>query len=180
MKHSKLLPILAIAGLFMLQSCDDELFDITENFTYEHEFVIYSDDSSVDHAEVIDFAAQESLIKNYGSKIKKIEVESIHYWIKEHNGSEEQTMQTVSLSVANDDGSDDTDIISLQDINLHQLLNNSTQLNPNANGVLKLSSLMESPPHSFMLLFRAAISEVPADFTIVFSFDLKMTANPLK
>jgi hypothetical protein len=60
------------------------------------------------------------------------------------------------------------------------LLNNPTDLNPNMTGVTKLGGLIESPPHEFMLIFGANVSDSPVDFTVVFEFKTKMTANPLK
>jgi hypothetical protein len=180
MKKIYLLSVMALTGLFMLQSCDDELFDVNETFTFEHEFAVFATETTVADSDVIDLSAKEVLIEQYGSKIKKIEIESIRYWLKRHEGSQEQTLQSSYLRVANADGSDVKEIVSLNNVKLADLYYNPTDLNPNMSGVTKLAGLIESPPHNFMLLFGANVNDSPVDFTVVFEFKAKMTANPLK
>lgn len=177
MKLFRLLPI--ITGLFMLSSCDEEIFDINETFTFEHEFAIFATEATVLESEVIDLAAKEVLIEKYGSKIKSIEIESVRYWLKRHEGAPGQTLQSSYLRVANPDGSDVNEIAALNNVVLANLMNNPTTLNSNTQGITKLAGLIETPPHSFTLIYGATLSEVPADFTIVFEFKAKMTANPL-
>jgi hypothetical protein len=180
MKLFRLLPVLAIAGLFMLPSCDDELFDINESFTFEHEFAIFATEATVLESEVIDLAAKEVLIEKYGSKIKSIEIESVRYWLKRHEGAPGQKLQSSYLRVANPDGSDVMEIATLNNEVLANLMNNPITRIPNMQGITKLAGLIETPPHTFTLIYGATLNEVPADFTIVFEFKAKMTANPLK
>ena len=173
------LPFIAIFGLFLLNSCDEDLFDITETFTFEHEFVVFEQDDSFQEFISINLSQKETLIEQYGSKIKKIEIQEVKYHLKAHNGSQEQKLVNLSLKSANADGSDPRNIVELQDVVLSGLLNNPTVLNVNAQGIQKLNNLIETPPHTFGLFMEAQVDETPADFTVVFTFRTRMTANPL-
>jgi hypothetical protein len=179
MKKIKFLPVLILSSFLFFQSCDEDLFDVTENFTFQHEFVIYADEDSFTDTSLVNLGEENSLIQQYGSKIKQIEVQSIKYWLIAHNGSDEQKLNTITLRVANTDGSDAKDIVMLENIALHQLLNNPTDVTIEQDGRSKLEDLVEVPPHSFQYSVEASINEVPADFTLVFEVTAKMTANPL-
>ncbi len=179
MKTLKLLPLLALSGLLFFQACDDDLLDVTETFTFEHEFVIYDDEATAEQTAVVDLSEDESLISQYGSKIKDIEIQSVKYWLKAHNGSEEQQFNSVVLNVANTDGTDVQSMVAMENVLLHSLLNNPTDLSIGTPGILKLENLVENDPHAFMYIFEASLNEAPADFTIVFEVKAKMTANPL-
>ncbi len=179
MKKFKLLPVLALATMFLFVACDDDLLDVTESFTFETEFVVFSGEPSFTDNRVVDLAQDQSLINQYGSKIKRIELESVRYWLKAHEGTETQQLESLTLNVANADGTDSKNIIQLDNLVLAALLNNPTDLPLNSTGVNKLETLAAEPPHQFLYLLEATANEVPLDFTIVFEVTAKMTANPL-
>lgn len=179
MKTSFLTPVLALLGLFMLSSCDEDLFDVTETFTFEHEFVVYENDDSFLEFESVNLSQKETLIDDYGSKIKKIEILEVKYHLKAHQGSEEQKVINFSLYASNPDGTDEKNIVDLQNVVLHDLLFNPTVLDVNTDGVQKLGGLIENPPHTFGIKLMGQVDETPTDFTVVFSFKARMTANPL-
>lgn len=180
MKLIRFFPLLALFSLLTLQSCDDELFDVKESFTFQQEFVVLTNDATYQDQAIVNLAEKETLIEDYGSKIKDIEIESVKYWLKAHNGSTDQRLDYVSLEVANADASDVSGIADLQNVNLAALLNNSTALSAEATGIAKLENLIKQQPHTFMLKLNAGFNEVPADFIVVFEFKVKMTANALK
>lgn len=179
MKTSFLTPVLALLGLFLLNSCDDDLFDVTETFTFEHEFVVYENDDSILEFASVDLSQKETLIEDYGSKIKKIEILEVKYHLKAHQGSEEQKVLNLSLFASNPNGTDEKNIADLQNVVLHDLLFNPTVIDVNTAGVEKLGDLIENPPHTFGIKLTGQVDETPADFTVVFSFKARMTANPL-
>ena len=179
MKSYLTFSLTAVLGLFLLSSCDKDIFDITETFTFEHEFVVFENDDSFQEFVSINMSQKETLIEQYGSKIKKIDIEEVKYHLRAHNGSSEQKLVNFTLKSANPDGSDAITIVQLQDVVLSDLLNNPTVLNVNSQGIQKLNNLIEKSPHTFGLKLEAEIDETPADFTVVFSFKTKMTANPL-
>ncbi|MFW5687756.1 MAG: hypothetical protein ACOCXV_02405, partial [Bacteroidota bacterium] len=156
-----------------------DILDVTESFTFQHEFVIYSNQASFTDTALVNLGVDHPLIEEYGSKIKQIEVQSIKYWLIAHNGSDEQMLNTLTLRVANADGTDARDVVALENIALHQLLNNPTDLTIIPEGRSKLEDLVELPPHAFEYSIESSINEVPADFTLVFEVTAKMTANPL-
>ncbi len=179
MKKFKLFTIVILSGFLFLQACDDDLFDVNETFTFEHEFVVYAEEASVQMTSLLDLTEKDDLIDQYGSKIKEIEVQGVKYWLKTFNGSEEQMLNTLHLQVANPDGSDKKTMVQLENIVLHQLVNNPASLPIDTEGVSKLEDLVEIPPHTLMYFLDVNLNEVPADFTIVFEVTAKMTANPL-
>ncbi|TVQ11211.1 MAG: hypothetical protein EA361_12965 [Bacteroidetes bacterium] len=179
MKKFKILTVVVLSGFLLLQACDDDLFDVSETFTFEHEFVVYSEETSAELTSLVNLSQEQDLINQYGSKIKSIEVQGVKYWLKSFTGSEEQMMNTLQLQVANPDGSDAKTMVQLENIALHQLLNSPVDLPINTEGVSKLEDLVEVAPHSLMYFLDVSINEVPADFTIVFEITAKMTANPL-
>ena len=179
MKTSFITPVLAIFGLFMLNSCDKDLFDVKETFTFEHEFVVYENDDSFLEFASVNLSQKETIIGDYGSKIKKIEILEVKYHLKAHQGSEEQKLISFNLIASNPDGADEKNIVDLQNVVLHDLLFNPTVLDVNTDGVEKLGDLIENQPHTFGVKLTGQVDETPADFTVVFSFRARMTANPL-
>jgi hypothetical protein len=179
MKNLKLFSVLAISGLMFFQSCGDDLFDIAETVTFEHEFVVNAGSASYSETQVVDLSEDNELIGKYGSKIKDIEVESIRYWLKAHNGSATQEVTRLNIKVANADATDAKSLIDLQNSVLAELVNNPTFLDINVEGVMKLENLATNAPHSFSYLINVEGNEVPYDFTLVVEVKAKMTANPL-
>ncbi|HPR56890.1 MAG TPA: hypothetical protein PK915_00795 [Bacteroidales bacterium] len=180
MKTKFLLMFAALFGVFLFNSCDEDLLDITETFTYETEMVILSDDLTFSKTEDVDMTASEDLIEKYGEKIKDIEIEEVTYWLTAFNGSEEQKIIESSLVVADENGADPKNIVTINDVLLQPLMNNETELTVNVEGIDRLSSLMETPPHKLQLIFNTTTNEAPLDFTVKFKFKVKMTANPLE
>ncbi|MFN2395037.1 MAG: hypothetical protein ABR597_05055 [Bacteroidales bacterium] len=179
MKTTALLSFFLTASLFLFNGCEKAIFDITENFTFEHEFAITGSDNSFDEFASVNLSEEETLIEQYGSKIKKIEILEVKYHLKNHNGSDEQTLIHFDVYSANPDGSDEKLIAELQDINLSNLVMNPTVLDVNDEGILKLAGLIEDSPHTFGLKSSGQVNEAPVDFTVVLTFKARMTANPL-
>lgn len=169
---------LLLTGLFLFTRCEDVL-DITESFTYEAEFVVTSQSTTYSNTQVIDISSEVDLIAQYGDKIKDIQIEEVKYWLTAFNGTETQKMNLTTLNVANEDGTDPVNIATVQDQLLQPLLNTPTQLTVNQAGVDKLANLIQNSPYKFQLNFSSEANEAPLDFTVKFSFTIKMTANPL-
>ena len=171
--------LLAVLGLLLMNSCDEDLLDVEQTFEFEEEFVVLTNENTFEGSELFDLAAEVDLIDEYGNKIKDVIIEEASFWLKEFNGSDEQKMLGGSLFVSNPDGSSKTLIIEMGEYVLHELVNNPANLNLNTAGVNKLGDLAANPPHRFMLHYDAEVNEAPLDFTIVFKFKAKMVANPL-
>lgn len=168
-----------IAGLFVFQSCDEDLLDVTESFTYETELVVLSNDLTYSITQDIDLAADVDLINQYGDKIKDIEIKEVKYWLTIFDGSEEQKIIEATVVIAEENGNNPTTIATIQNQLLQPLLNTETDLALNQAGVDKLSDLIENPPHKFRLIFNTTCNEVPLNFTVKLKFTIEMTANPL-
>ncbi len=179
MKKFKILSVFVLSGFLFLQACDDDLFDVNENFTFEQAFVVFSEDTTIDLSSLMNLSEDHDLINKYGSKIKRIEVQGVKYWLTSFNGTEEQMLNTLQLQVANPDGSDARTMVQLENIALHQVLNSPVDLPINTEGISKMEDLVEVQPHTLMYFLDASVNETPADFTIVFEVTAKMTANPL-
>lgn len=171
--------MMAVAALFLVYGCEDDLLDITEEFEYETEMVVFSNDTTYTISQNIDLADSVDLINEYGDKIKDIEIVEVKYWLIAHEGSEEQLLTEATLTVADQGLADQKTIATIEDQLLHVLVGNQTNLDVNQEGIDKLADLIENPPHKFNLTFTTAANEAPLDFTIKFYFKIKMTANPL-
>ena len=178
MRKSGFVLLVTVASLFSLSSCEDWL-DVKKTFTFEHEFHVTSGDLSFQEFVIIEMQNEESLIEEYGSKIKDIEIEEVRYWLTDHQGSLDQQYNSLILDVAEADGSDSRNIVTLQDVVLAPLLGTPAILSTNDQGIEKLSDLIRTPPHTFSLDLAGDVNEVPVDFRVVFEFKIRMTANPL-
>jgi hypothetical protein len=178
MKTHVTITLIVLTSLFLLPSCND-LLDVTRSFTFEHEFHVTSSDQVFQENVLIDMAMEESLIADYGSKIKKIEIEEVRCWLTSQLGPENQQYNELILNIANDDGSDIKNIFNLQNLVLSELLNNPTALEINAQGIQKLSEKIKTPPHKFSFQLSGNVNETPVNFRMVVELKIKMTANPL-
>jgi hypothetical protein len=179
MKLKVLFLAMAVAALFVLYSCEDDLLDVTEEFEYSIEMVVSSDDSTYTASELVDLAENEELIEKYGDKIKDITVLEVKYWLTKHVGPDEQKITEATLKVANEDLTDQKTIATIEDKILKDLVDNETVLEINQEGLDKMATLIENPPHKFNLSFNSTADEAPLDFTVKFWFRIEMVANPL-
>ena len=164
---------------FSMLSCKS-LLDVKRSFSFSQEFTISEDHIlSFSEFEVVDMTVAESLIGEYGSKIKDIEIEEIKYWLKAHQGPGGQTVTNFVLDVARADGSNATNIVTLSNVALAGLLNNPTVAAVNPTGVALASELIKNAPHKLKFLTSGNVNEGPISFTVVVELKIKMTANPL-
>lgn len=178
---SKLLMLFALSGMFLFQSCEDDLLDITEEFYYSSELNVSTSDSAMMVSEVVDMTDQSSIIDEYKDKIETIEITEVKYWLTMHEGSETQEIIEATLKIANEDGSDETLIATIQDQVLSEIKDeeNAIELPIEQAGVDKMAQLIKNEPHSFQIVYNTACNEAPLDFTVKFQFKVKMVANPL-
>jgi hypothetical protein len=171
--------VLALVFSFTMLSCK-ELLDVRRTFTFSQEFTIADGENlSFSEFEVVDMTVAESLINEYGSKIKDIEIEELKYWLKAHQGPDGQTVTNFVLDVARADGSNVTNIVTLSNVALAGLLNNPTVATVNNGGIALASELIKTAPHKLKFLTSGNVNEGPISFTVVVDFKIKMTANPL-
>ena len=178
MKNLRIISAFLLGSIFLLQACDDGLLDVVETFTFTHEFPVVAAETSFNTDDLINLS-QESLINEYGSKIKKIEIEEVKYWVKNFEGNDTQELTNLELSVADPDGTDSKHIAHLQNIALSSLIDTPTDLAINNEGKEKLEYNVKNPPHSFSYLLDLAVNEGPASFTLAVEVRVRMTANPL-
>lgn len=171
---------LAIAGIFILNSCEEDLLDITEDFYYEQEIEVSTGDSIMTVIEVVDMAAYSDLIEQYGDKIKDIEISEVKYWLTFFEGEDDQEIVEASLKVANGDGSDETLIAEILNQNLKALLDTPTELPVQQAGLDKMADLIEAAPHVFQLSYNTTCNKGPLNFKIKFQFKVSLTANPVE
>ncbi len=175
-----ILILMAFSGLFLLQSCDEDLLDVEKTFEFEGRFVIDSSEPHFSGTQAFNLAEDENLIDEYGDKIKEVTIEEISLWLEDFTGSDEQMLTEGSLSVSDQSGTGGyTEIIILSNYLLHELVGEPASINLQQAGVNKLGDLIAKKPHAFMLDFTAAFNESPLDFTLKLKFKAKMVANPL-
>ena len=180
MKKQILLISLACLAMACLSGCE-ELFDVEESFTFEHEFTVNTSQTSFSSSDLIDLSASSDVIGEYGSKIKEVRVEQLEIWLKRFNGSETQLLENALLAVSEPDGpgSGYSVIAEMEDMLLQSLLNSPVVLQTEKSGRDALGELAANPPHRFRMEFNASADEGPVDFTAVVRVTATMVANPL-
>ena len=171
---------LAIAGLFFMNSCEEDLLDITENFNYEQEIHVSTGDSTMTVVEVVDMVAYSDLIAQYGDKIKDIKISEVKYWLTFFEGEDDQEIVEATLKVANGDGTDETLIAEIANQNLQALLDTPTELPVQQAGLDKMADLIEATPHVFQLSYNTTCNKGPLNFKIKFQFKVALTASPIE
>ena len=177
----KLLSLLALAGMFLFQSCEDDLLDITEDFYYSSEMQVFTTDTAMMVTEVVDMAAQSDIIDTYKDNIQEIRITEVKYWLTFHEGSDTQEILESTLKVAGEDGSGEELIATIEDQVLADIIGeeNAQELTVQQGGVDRMASLIKEAPHIFQLQYITACNEGPLNFTVKFQFKVEMTANPL-
>ena len=170
----------AVFALFFLVACDEDLLDVEESFSFSFKVEVDTDQAQFSETEVIDLAADVSLIKNYGNLIKEVTLDHVIVQIVDFDGNIDVTLTTGTLYVLTKDGLNPQLITNLSGLNLEDLVD-PTELDLNAAGVNLLGELAKTPPHSFKLKYDVEIDEedVPVKFTAKFDFTATMVANPL-
>jgi hypothetical protein len=179
MKTRTFISIFAVLGLFLLNSCEDDLLDINESFYYEQEIQVFTTDSVMNSTVVVNMADYEDLIDEYGDKIKDIEISDVKYWLTQFEGDADQEIIISNVMVADADGSDPILIAEIANQNLSALLDTQTELPVNQAGLDKMSDLIQNPPHMFQLIYDTQCNKAPLNFTVKFQFNIALTANPL-
>lgn len=180
---SKIILFLAIASMFVLQSCEEDLLNINESFYYESEFEVLSPDSitMISVSELVDMSAQDSLINKYKDKIQTVEISDVNYWITDFVGSDDQQITEATLKVATENGSNEQLITTIQNqiLSAIQEKENSVVLVVEQAGIDQMANLIKNDPYKFQLLFAGEGNEAPLNFTIHFNFKVNIVANPL-
>jgi hypothetical protein len=177
--RTRIFSILAIAFLFAFASCEDDLLDITEEFSYEREIVVFTTDTVASALEIIDMKEASSIISEYKDKIKTIEITGVEYWLTFFEGTNDQSIIIASLKVGNESGGDQMLIAEVANKNLKALFETPTQLEVQQAGLDKMAELIKNDPHKFSLNYNTACNKGPLNFKVKFKFTIKMVANPL-
>jgi hypothetical protein len=170
--------VFVISLLVLFTGCKD-LFDIEEDFSFQQEFVVRGNPLSYSESEVVDLNDKSSVVKEHADKIRNSNIKEIRIWVKSHNGSQDQSVVSASLTVAEADGSGPATIASMQNQNLFSLLGQPQLLVLNKQGTDKLNDLIQHAPNTLMVTFSGLLNEGPADFVVVVEFSGTLTANPL-
>jgi hypothetical protein len=179
MKARILFSLFTVTAIFLLNSCEDDLLDFTDSFYYEQEIQVFTTDSAMTSAEVVDMAAYSDLIEQYSDKIKTIEISEATYWLTFFDGDDDQEIIISNLKVAGEDGSDPVLIAEVANQNLLAMVDNQAELPVNQAGLDKMADLIKNQPHIFQLIYDTECNKPPLNFKIKFKFKITITANPL-
>ncbi len=167
---------LVAATVLMTSSCKKDLLDIQEEFDLKTSIVVYGNNPSFTGEELLDAASESDMISKYADHIKSIEVLEISYYVSAFSGPVTQQINSGSLMVAESDGSDSHLIATVQNVNLLSAAYEST-LTYDQTAINKLTDLIKNDPHQAMIYLTGDVNEVPADFTVVVKFRVKMVAE---
>lgn len=170
---------IAVTGLFLFQSCEDSLLDFNQTLTYSYEVPVVSVDSVFAISELVDLASQDSIINEYGSKIKEINIIEVKYWLTAFEGDDDQTIIEATLKIADENNAGEKTITTISNQNLKALLNTPTVLNVNQDAINSMQELIKNSPHKFRLSFANSSNKPPLNFKVNFEFKYELVANPL-
>jgi len=180
MKSRLFVLFVAAASAFMLQSCEDtSILDVTQTLTYSYEVQVVGVDTVFTNTQVVDLAAEDSIIAEYGSKIKEINVQEVKYWLTTFEGADDQSIIEATLKVADQNGGTVQTISTITNQNLKALLDTPTVLTVNQDAINSLQDYIKNAPHKFQLAFNSACNKGPLNFTVKFEITFEMVANPL-
>jgi len=179
MKKTIFALLMAVAGIFALQSCEDSLLDFSQTLTYTYEVPVASADSVFSITELIDLASQDSIINEYGSKIKEINIIEVKYWLTAFEGDADQSIIQATLKIADENNAGEQIITTINNQNLQALLNTPTVLDVNQDAINSMQDLIKNSPHKFTLSFANSCNKAPLNFKVKFEFKYELVANPL-
>ena len=162
---------------FISPACEE--LDVSYEFFIEHEIEVVSSSKEFDVEEILNASDASSYIKEYGDKIKSIDILDVTFQLTRFNGPDSQQINTATLKVSDENGGGPVEISTITNINLLDALNNVQPLQVNPAGVDRLAALIKAPPHTAMLTFVGNANEEPLDFKVLFRFKVVMVASPL-
>ena len=177
MKRMLLISIMALLAFTINTSCDK--LDITEEF--EIEITFQANSSTADYTDMVLFDATESsdVIADYANKIEKIEIQRVTVKLLTFNGEPGQEIVTNSLVVADENGDGEALIATVTNQPLEPLLTTPLEVTIDQAGIDRFSELIKNSPHKARVTNSGSADSTPIDFTCVFTFEVRMTANPL-
>ena len=177
MKKSIVLSMILFLALGLMTGCSK--LDITEEFDIEITFVANSSTAAYDDEVVFDATESSDIIADYANKIKEIEILDVTVRLTSFSGPDDQKIILNTLSVANEDGDGETTVGTVADVLLKPLLDTEMPVTIEQAGIDRFCELIKDSPHKALVMNAGSASSVPIDFVCVFTFRVKMTANPL-
>ena len=177
MKKGIFLSILFILALTINIGC--EALDVTEEITFDMEFVAFSPTADFYSEELLDADSLSDVIAEYDQLIKDIELLEATYQITvvgDSNLATKINSSTLTVSDENGNGEETIGTITNQDI---ATLPVPLPLPLDQAGIDRFEELIKNSPHRAIIKNIGNADGAPLDFTVVFKFKVKMTANPL-
>jgi hypothetical protein len=177
MKKQIVLLLLAFIGLTTFFSCNK--LDVTENLDLKVSFVVNSSTTAFNTVEIFDAAAYSSIISQYDTKIKSIEVTDVTYTLTAFNGTPTQQINNATLVVSDENGNGPETVGTVANVNLQNATIGDHPLTLDQSGVDRIAALIKDSPHKCQVTLSGTANEAPLDFTVEFTIKVKMVANPL-
>lgn len=177
MKKSILLSLVLFLALGLMTGCSK--LDITEEFDIEITFIANSTTAAYDDKIVFDATESSDIIADYADKIKEIEILNVTVRLTSFNGPDDQEIVLNTLSVASESGEGETTVGTVSDVLLKPLLDTEMPVTIEQAGIDRFCELIKDSPHKALVSNVGTASSEPIDFVCVFTFEVKMTANPL-
>jgi hypothetical protein len=134
-----------LTAILFILAC--EKLDVKEDFGLEMEIIVASATADFDVTALLDGAAESSIIDEYSTHIKDIEILEAKYTITNFTGTNGQQIDTVTMTVADETGGGIVNISTMNNILLPPLVGKEEVLPVNQAGVSRFIDLLKSPPH---------------------------------
>ena len=177
MKKGIFLSLILMFALTVNIGC--EALDVTEEFTFEIEFVAQSDAAAFYAEELLLADSLSSEIEEYSNLIKDIELLEVTYQITAVGETNEAgKINSGTLNVADESGNGEETIANIENVDII-VMSSPASLPLNQAGINRCGELIQNQPHHALIILAGTANGSPVDFTVKFFFKVKMTANPL-
>lgn len=177
MPNQRLYGFTAVASiLVMFTGCLQNTLDVIEIVEVQTTMTVNSDSLFCSAEQVFDAVAEDDVFQKYADRLQGIEILQIQYAITRYAGSPEQHMHDFSIGIAQSDGSQFLTLSTMQEVDFRTAAyaDNLPYSKPAA---MQMARYMLHDPHRCMIYLTGEMHEVPADFTLMLAFRIKMVAE---
>jgi len=177
MKKGIFVSLILILAISLNIGC--EALDFESDITFDIKFVAQSGTPDFNVIELLDADSLSDDIDKYSGLIKEIDLLEVTYQITQVGDSSAATeVVAATLSVADENGLGEEVIGTVANHDI-AVMPSPEALVLEEEGMHRFEELVKNDPHRGLIKFIGNTDLAPTDFTVVFFFKVKMTANPL-
>jgi hypothetical protein len=144
--------------------------------SFNETFAINRAGTTFNETKLID-ATNDSEFDKYKRKINSIDIERVTYTIESFNGPSNQVLQSGTLKVADESGTNPVTIAEFSNVNLSAAAGKETDLQTSSTGLARIQDLIKNNPHKAVISYAGSVNQGPVNMNITLKFYSKLTAR---